>query len=138
MITPEAVLVRGHKITQVGEEVVRPLRVPKLVRVVKGLDFGHVNEDGHGSVISVLGTLEEEGISLVVDRAVASDSKTFLRVSEVETCGTTARGCDAKSRVVAVRSNGLTDIAEGVMHRVGEVDEGEVLNLADEAARRDE
>lgn len=98
--------------------------MPELIGIVKGFDLGHVNEDGQGSVVCVLWTLEEEGVALVVDRAMARDGETLFSVCKGETRSATARGGEPERRVVAVESDSLADEAEGVEHGGGEVHVG--------------
>ena len=43
VVALEAMLVGRDKVTKVGEEVLRPLRVPELIWIVKSFDFGHVD-----------------------------------------------------------------------------------------------
>ena len=89
VVALETVLVCGDKVAKVGEEVVDTLRVPQLIREVEGFDLSHVEEDGCGSIVSVFWAFEEERVALEVDRAMASDRKSLLRVREGETAGAT-------------------------------------------------
>ena len=119
VVALEAVLVGGDKISKMREEVLCPLRVPELVGIVECLDLSHVNEDGHGSIVSVFRPFEEQGIALVVDRPMASGREALLCVSKGETAGATCGGSEAERGIVAVLSESLADEPKWVRHGSG-------------------
>ena len=112
-------MVGRDKVTKVREEVVCPLRVPELVGVIERVNLSHVDEDGRGSVVSMLRPFEEEGVALVVDRSMASGREALLCVGKGETAGGTCGGSEAERGIVAVLSESLADEPKWVRHGSG-------------------